>query len=72
MAETKKFKYENTSESEQALIGFGSVKPGKTIETDEPVHNANFKLVGGDRLVNVERPTEQPSVKNGIIKSKNK
>lgn len=60
MSETKKFKYENTSETEQVLMGVGKVAPGKTIESDEPVHNPNFKLVGGPRMVNVEAPTEQP------------
>lgn len=72
MADTKKFKYENTSEAEQVLIGVGVIAPGKTVESDEPIYNPNFKLVGGNRIVNVERPTEQPRVNSDIIKGKNK
>ena len=60
MTENKKFKYQNVSETEQVLIGFGKIEAGGTIETDEPIHNPNFKLVGGSRMVNVEAPVEQP------------
>lgn len=60
MSDKKKFKYENISETEQVLIGVGKVAPGKTIESDEPVHNSNFKLVDAGRMVNVEEPVKPP------------
>lgn len=58
MSDNQKFKYENISESEQVLIGVGKVGPGKTVETTEPVHNPNFKLVDAGRMVNVEAPVK--------------
>jgi len=38
-------KYRNTSNQTQALIGFGVVEPGKTIETSREINNPNFELV---------------------------
>jgi hypothetical protein len=35
-------KYQNSSLSEQNLIGFGVVQPGDYIETDESIENPNF------------------------------
>lgn len=64
-----KFKYRNKSDQEQTVIGVGKVEPGKTIETDEPVHNPNLELVSGGRMVNVEAPVEQPKV-NTTLKGK--
>jgi len=71
MSDKKKFKYQNTSESEQVLIGVGKVAAGKTIESDEPVYNPNFKLVDAGRMVNVEAPVEQKkSTSNLKVNSK--
>lgn len=60
MADKKRFTYQNQSEQPQDLINVGVVEPGKTVETDQPVHNKNFKLVDGGRMVNVEAPAKQP------------
>lgn len=57
MPKTQTFKYKNVTKQPQSLVGYGTVKPGKTIETQKAVHNPNFVLAGGDRLVNVEAPT---------------
>lgn len=75
MSQSKKFKYQNISEVEQSLIGVGRVSAGKTVETDEPVYNPNFKIVGSQRLVNVEKPTIQSpadGTTGAIIKSNKK
>lgn len=61
MADSK-FKYKNSSDQEQALIGFGLVGAGEVIETDEPIHNPNFTLVNAGRMVNVEAPVAPPKV----------
>ena len=66
MSDQLKFKYENISGVEQVLIGVGKVAPGKTIESDQPVHNPNIKLGGGPRMVNVEAPVEQPKATSNL------
>lgn len=70
MAKSQTFKYKNQSKEEQAVIGVGSVAPGATVETDQPINNPNFVLVDGGRMVNVESPVEQPKVNNKTFKSK--
>jgi hypothetical protein len=66
---TDKLKYQNKTKTTQALIGYGTVLPGQTIETDREINNPNFGLVDTRRLVGVEAPVEQPapgkSVKKG-------
>lgn len=38
-------KYKNISTTKQALIGYGEVEAGASIETQEEVFNPNFSLV---------------------------
>lgn len=53
------YKYENVSDREQALINFGLVKAGGTIDTVLPVENPNFKYIGE---VQNENPSEPQPV----------
>jgi hypothetical protein len=57
MAKNKAFKYKNQSEQPQVLVGYGKVEVGKTIESNEPIHNPNFVLVGSNRRMT---PAETP------------
>lgn len=56
-----KLKYQNKTKTTQALIGYGTVLPGATIETEREINNPNFVLVDSRRLVGVEAPPEQPA-----------
>jgi hypothetical protein len=38
-------KYKNISGTDQAVIGFGTVKAGEVIETEEKLENPNFQMV---------------------------
>lgn len=62
MANSKNFKYQNTSDEKLAIMGIGEVEAGQFIESDQPIHNPNLKLVDAGRMVNVEAPTEQPKI----------
>lgn len=56
-----KYKYQNISEEELAIINVGVVAPGDTIESDTPIENANLELVSGpkdDRQVGVDVVTQ--------------
>lgn len=44
------YKYVNMTKQELVLIGHGVIKPNEQIESDEPIHNPNLKLVGNKVL----------------------
>ncbi|HSH31211.1 MAG TPA: hypothetical protein VK963_00925 [Candidatus Saccharimonadales bacterium] len=53
-----KYTYQNTSDQELMLVGFGVVAGGGTIETDDIIENPNFKLVSGNSS---DEPTHAPT-----------
>lgn len=39
------YKYKNITDQEQALTGFGLIKPDQEFTTTRPVENPNFELI---------------------------
>lgn len=72
------YRYQNTSEVELTLVGFGVVAPGAEIVTSRVVENPNFKFMGevqeqsgGQPIVGVAQP--QPgAVTEGELLDNNK
>lgn len=68
------YKYQNTTEVEQNVMGIGLVEPNGTIETSRVIENPNFKYIGevqGGVDAEVAEPTpevevtvEQPEIQN--------
>ncbi len=65
------YKYKNVSESDQALIGHGYVKPGESIETDTVIENPNFKYEGevttGTLIEAVTQPQDNAVTEANLI-----
>lgn len=40
------YRYQNTSDSELVLMGFGTVAAGAEIIAERPIENPNFKYLG--------------------------
>lgn len=55
------YKYQNISDQDQMLMGYGNVPAGDIIEVEFVINNPNFKLIfDGDDKVGVEASPKKP------------